>query len=196
MKKFAIIITFILLLLLATGCMQKSYAEKRNLNNHYQYLREASSLKYTTAENNLINSEEQFEFKLMKFYDFDKEFFTIYNRFIETTTPLLNKFNNYNTSMEDKIICSQILRENYVRFREDIKQINPPAEASNAHQYILSAISKRILFFKEFEKGVSQEKLTQLEEQSYHYENLFWDEINKIYDYYLEEIVNKNNIII
>ncbi len=36
--------------------------------------------------------------------------------------------------------------------------------------------------------------LIEIENESYFYETLFWEEINKIYDCYLKEIDKKNNL--
>jgi hypothetical protein len=191
MKKLLSILIIIGILILSVGCAQKSKA-----NNTQEYFSKVDLISYNTDENNKINQEEQFEIQLKEFYDFSQKFFQILNEHIEDITLLLEKFNNKNTNLDDKIICSRMLHEKYEKFSDDLKQINPPDEASKAYQFILNAISKRILFFEGFEKGTSIDTLIEIEKEAYYYEMLFWEEIDKIYDHYLGEINRKNTISI
>ena len=188
-RKLLTILIIIGILILSVGCTQKIKD-----NNPQEYFSKVDLISYSTDKNNEINPEEQFEIQLKEFYNFSQKFFPILNDQIEDITLLLEKFNNENTALDDKIIYSRMLREKYEKFSDDLKQINPPEVASKAYQFILNAISKRILFFKEFEKGTSIDTLIEIEKEAYYYEVLFWEEIDKIYNNYLGEI-NKKNII-
>lgn len=163
-----------------------SCAKKDADNNSQDYFSKADLLKYGLNEKSEMNPREQFEIQLKEFHDFSREFFSVWDNHIEATTPLLKKFNNKDTILDDKIMYSGMLREKYEKFSDDIKQITPPPEAAKAYQYALNAISKRILFFKEFEKGTSIYQLTEIENEAYLYETLFWEEIDNIYNHFDE----------
>ncbi len=189
MRKLLTILIIMGLFSLSVGCVQKSRD-----NNSQEYFREADFVSYSIGESNEVNQEEQFGIQLREFYDFSKKFFSVCNDHIEDMTILLEKFNNKDITLSDKIECSRKLYEKYEEFSDDLKQINPPEEASEAYRLILNAISKRILFFKEFEKGTSVDTLIEIEKEAYSYEVLFWQEIDKIYDHYLGEINRENTI--
>ena len=187
-KKLFIVSILIGVSILTLGCSQKSEE-----NDSGQYFSETDLIVYNTDENsdenNIISPVEELEIQLKEFYDFSKKFFTIWNDHIESTTQLLEKFNDKNTTLDDKIIYSRILYEKYEKFDEDLKQIIPPIEAHTAYQYAQNAISKRILFFKEFEKGTGMYELIEIENEAYLYETLFWEEMDKIYTHFDEMIV-------
>lgn len=187
MKKIFIILFILGIIILSASCAKKT------ADNNQEYISKTDRIVFNTNSNNEINSEEQFDINLKQFYNFSQRFFSIWNDHIEATTSLLEKFNNDTTSLSDKIIYSRMLVEKYEKFNDDLKQITFPSEASKAYEYTLNAISKRILFFKEFEKETSMDTLIEIENEAYFYESLFWEEINKIYDYYLKEIDKKNN---
>jgi len=178
--------------ILSAGCtLQKSID-----NDPKENFSKVDLVSYSKIENDKVNQEEQFEIQLRDFYNFSKKFFPILNGHVDGISQLLEKFNDQNTTFNDKIICSWMLCEKYERFSDDLKQIDPPEEALKAYQLILSAISKRILFFKEFEKGTNIDSLIEIEKEAYYYEENFWEEIDKIYDHYLGKISKENNISI
>jgi hypothetical protein len=177
---------FTFLIIIGIFILSTSYAQKSEVDNAQEYFNNADLLKYNTDENNEINPKEQFEIQLKEFHDFSQKFFSIWNVHIETTTLLLEKFNNEDTTLDDKIIYSRMLREKYERFNDDLRQITPPPEASKAYQCALDAISKRILFFKEFEKGTNVYTLIEIENEAYFYEALFWEEMDKVYSHFDE----------
>ena len=180
-KKLFIVLIITGISILTMGCAQKSED-----NAPGEYFSEADLLMYNTDKNNVTSPKEQFEIQLKEFYDFSKKFFSTWNDHIEDTAVLLEKFNNDNITLDAKIIYSRMLREKYERFGDEIKQITPPPEASKAYEYALNAISKRILFFKEFEKGTSIYSLIEIENKAYFYESLFWEEMDKIYNHFDE----------
>jgi hypothetical protein len=191
-KKLFIVSILIGLSVLILGCSQKS--EEKDSG---QYFSETDLATYNadenTDENDAISPETELEIQLKEFYEFSKKFFSIWNGHIESTTELLGKFNDKNTTLDDKIIYSRVLYEKYEKFDEDLKQITPPSEASNAYRYALNAISKRILFFKEFEKGTGMYELIEIENEAYLYETLFWEEMDKIYTNF-DEMITKMGI--
>ncbi len=175
-----------IILIMGVFILSISCAKKDADNNSQDYFSKADLLKYGLNEKSEMNPREQFEIQLKEFHDFSREFFSVWDNHIEATTPLLKKFNNKDTILDDKIMYSGMLREKYEKFSDDIKQITPPPEAAKAYQYALNAISKRILFFKEFEKGTSIYQLTEIENEAYLYETLFWEEIDNIYNHFDE----------
>ena len=98
MRKLFLIIVLTAIFGLSVGCMQKNDIVESQ-NNNTQYFVKADLVNYNTIENeDEINDEEQFEAKLREFYDFTQEFFQIWNKHIEGTTEVFDKFNNINTS--------------------------------------------------------------------------------------------------
>jgi len=195
LRKLFIILIILGVVILSAGCVQKNDV-RNSKDNNQEYSSKVNLITYSTGENNEINQEEQFEVQLKEFYDFTQRFFPIWNNHIEDTAILLEKFNNKNTNLDDKIIYSEMLCEKYEKFNDNLRQIVPPPEASEAYQYILKAISKRILFFREFIKGTNMDMVIEIENEAYSYENLFWGEIDKIYDHYLGKIDKINNMSI
>jgi hypothetical protein len=194
MKKLFLIIVLAAILSLTVSCIQKNDIAKSQ-NNGTQYFVKADLVNYNAIENEEeINDEEQFEVQLREFYDFTQEFFPIWDKHIKETTEIFDKFNNINTSHSDKIICSTILIEKYKKFSDDLNRINPPLEASKAYDFSLNSISKRILFFEEFKRGTSVQELIEIGKEANFYETLFWDEIDKIFEYYLGKMDKTNNI--
>ena len=177
MRKLLTILIVMGIFILSTGCTKKD-----ENNSSLEYFNEADLIKYSSNKNNEMDAKEQFKVQLGKFSDFSKKFFSIWKDHIEKTTQLLEKFNNENITLDEKVLYSQMLLEKYEKFNDDLKQITPPPEASRAYHYALSAISKRILFFKEFEKGTNVYTLTEIENEAYLYETLFWEEIDNIYN--------------
>jgi len=113
MRKLFSILIIIGIFILSIGCAQKSED-----NNPQEYFSKANLLIYNTNENNETNPKEQFEIQLKEFYDFRQKFFSIWNDHIEATTLLLEKFNNENITLDDKIIYSRMLREKYEKFSD------------------------------------------------------------------------------
>lgn len=191
-KKLLIVSILTGLFIFALGCSQKSEE-----NDPGQYFNETDLIVYNTDENtdedNKIGPVEELEIQLREFYDFSKKFFEIWNGHIESTAQLLEKFNDKNAILDDKIIYSRILYEKYEKFDEDLKQITPPIEAHSAYQYALNAISQRKLFFEEFEKGTGMYELIEIENEAYIYETLFWEEMDKIYTHF-DEMITKLGI--
>lgn len=135
-------------------------------------------------EEDKITIFRQFQTQLTEFYDFSHEFFAVWDYHIEDTEGLFEKFNNSQTPIEQRIIYAGMLRQKYEKFGNALMQITPPPEASQAHQYALAAISKRIEFFAGFEQGKDMSVLMEIKDDSYFYEMLFWEEIDSIYDYF------------
>lgn len=191
MKKILIILAIAGILILSVGCVG---CEQKINNNPQKYSRKADPVIFGMSRSGEIKTEK-FEIQMKEFNDFSKEFFSIWDDHIEAVTPLLDEFNNENTILEDKINCSRILGEEYEKFNNNLEKITPPLEVSRAYQYVLNAISKRMLFFKEFEKGTSINTLIEIEKEAYSSEQLFWNEIDNIYNHYIEEIDKKNSIL-
>ena len=194
MRKLFIILIIIGVLIVSSGCVQYDDEQKSTQIKPVEYLSSTKLIRYNISGNSEINPKKQFDSELKEFHDFTMIFFPIWNEHIESTAPILEKFNSAGTNLEDKIIYSKLLAEKYEIFRDKVIKITPPVVTSKAYQYSLNTISQRILFFNEFEKGTSISTLIEIENEAYLYEVLFWEEIDKIYNLYLEEIDKKNII--
>jgi hypothetical protein len=169
MKRLPAILLMATIFILSVGCT------KENADIHSQeYFHRADFLGYSSDKNNKVESKDEFEDQLKNFHCFSQEFFSIWDDHVENIAALLEKFNDENTALNEKL-------------DDSLKQIMPPPEASKAYQYALDAISKRILFLKEFEKGASINELIEIENEAYIYELLFWEEMDNIYNYFDEE---------
>jgi hypothetical protein len=191
MKKILTILVIAGILMLSVGFA--GCAQKVN-NNSQKYSVSADPVVFGVVDKTNEIKPEKFEIQMKEFYEFSQEFFSIWDDHIETVTPFLDEFNNENTILEDKIDCSVMISEEYKKFNNNLKQITPPPEALKAYQYIINAVSKRILFFEEFEKGTGINTLIEIEKEAYSFERLFWNEIDNIYNHYIEEIDKKNII--
>jgi hypothetical protein len=182
MKRLPAILLMATIFILSVGCT------KENADIHSQeYFHRADFLGYSSDKNNKVESKDEFEDQLKNFHCFSQEFFSIWDDHVENIAALLEKFNDENTALNEKIIYSKMLLKEYEKLDDSLKQIMPPPEASKAYQYALDAISKRILFLKEFEKGASINELIEIENEAYIYELLFWEEMDNIYNYFDEE---------
>ena len=101
---------------------------------------------------------------------------------------MLDDFNG-STIFEEKIKCSRILEQKYLEFKVNLEDIKPPSIALPAKNLAIEAVSYRILFFKKFNENAPVEELNEIENQAYLAETIFWEEIDKIYKYFDEEIV-------
>jgi hypothetical protein len=176
MKK--LLIAIIGILILSTACSMEG--EDRGTPG---YLKHTGPVVNYNEDNELM-PVRQFETRVRGFYDFSQRFFTVWDHHVEDTAPLLEKFNDEHTTPEEKIEYSRVLGEKYREFRNKLLQINPPPEASRAYGYALDSVAKRILFFEEFEKGATIDKLITLRNEAYQHEALFWEEIDRIYDHF------------
>jgi hypothetical protein len=193
MRKLLTILALIIVLIFFTGCMQNV---NRQSGDDIDFYQNSANTYYAEFESFAINKNDpdiQMEIKLKKFLDFSKEIFPIIDNNIKETAPILEKFNS-NNDPDEKILLTGILYNKYIEFKKDINKIVPPPEAYKAYQYLLDSISGRILLFKKYEEGEFTDSLIMIKNESYLYENLFWDEMNRIYDQYLEEIDQKNVI--
>ncbi len=127
---------------------------------------------------------EDFKRKIKRFYDFSQEFFPVWAHHIEGTSMLLEQFNSSDLAVEDKIEYAAVLEEKYIDFRDDLLELTPPPEASKAYGYAMDIVSKRILIFEGVKDGADVHRLAEMEAKSYMLEDLFWEEIDNIYDYF------------
>ncbi|MGM0365003.1 MAG: hypothetical protein ACQEP5_00535 [Actinomycetota bacterium] len=176
-RKLIVTLVLIGIFVLSAGCAQ-------NNGDSPKYLSQADLLIYSLDENDEMDQSRQFETQLKEFYEFSQEFFTVWTQYIEESEFLLEKFNNENTPRDEKLAYSQDLRKKYEKFSHDLMQITPPPEASKAYQYALDAIAKRIMFLEKFEQVTDTNTLAEIENEAYFTESLFWEEIDKIYDYF------------
>jgi hypothetical protein len=185
MHKLTTLLIIIVLIFFLIGC---NYSD--NENNLKEYFSEEDLVSYSIAESNPKTTLEDFTFELLEFYDFTKEFFLVWDDYVEDTSLLLEKFNNENTTFKEKIMYSRLLRQKYENFHYNLEQIVPPSNAEDVHRLALGALSKRILFFEEFEKETDIDILKNIEHEAYLYESLFWDELDKIYAYFEKTAVH------
>ena len=164
------------------GCVKKDYIVISEPGFNQDILTEKS-----------LNIEKQttfteFKDELEDFKSFSDELFPIWTDNINRTSSILDDFNG-STIFEEKIKCSRILEQKYLEFKGDLENIKPPSIALQANNLAIEAVSYRILFFKKFNENAPVEELNEIENQAYLAETIFWEEIDKIYKYFDEEIV-------
>ena len=79
-----------------------------------------------------------------------------------------------------------------MEFEINLENIKPPAIAEKAYNIAVEAVSYRVLFFKKFNENAPIKELNELEGKAYIAEAGFWDEIDRIYNYFDEEMVRLN----
>ena len=164
------------------GCVKKDYSAILEPGSNQDILREKS-----------LNIEKQttfteFKDELKDFKSFSDELFPIWSDHINRTSSMLDDFNS-STNFEEKIKYSKMLEQKYLEFKVNLEDIKPPSIALQANNLAIEAVSYRILFFKKFNENVPIEELNEIENQAYLAETSFWEEIDKIYKYFDEEIV-------
>jgi hypothetical protein len=178
----AAILIFICVLVALAGCAKKDYSE---------YKEQGFSQDILAEKNSSIDKQTNFtELKgeLEEFKSFSDKLFPMWLDYIDRTSALVDDFNS-STILEEKARCSRILEKNYSEFKADLENVKPPAIATRAHNLAFDAVSYRELFFKKFNENAPIEELNQIENQAYLAEAGFWEEIDKIYKYFDEEIV-------
>jgi hypothetical protein len=187
MKTIITIIIFLLICasVILIGCVKKDYSEYKKPGFN-QAIIKVKSLN--------INEKTTFiEFKdeLVEFKSFNDEFFPIWADHIDRISSILDDF-NASTIFEEKAECSKILEQRYMEFEVNLENIKPPAIAEKAYNIAVEAVSYRVLFFKKFNENAPVKELNELEGKAYIAEAGFWDEIDRIYDYFDEEITRLN----
>jgi hypothetical protein len=185
MKRLIVFLIIFTLSLFYLGCSKESTGI-----DILEYSGGLELLEYDIDKNILIDQNihttKKFEEQLKDFYEFSQEFFFVWNEHIEDSNLLFEKFNNVDTTLKEKITYARLIREKYMIFKDELNQITPPNIASVAYHCALDSISKRILFLKKFEEGADLQTLIKIEKEAYLYETLFWEELEKIYNYFDE----------
>jgi len=184
MKTIITILIFLLVCVsvILIGCVKKDYSAISEPGFNQDIIAEKS-----------LNIEKQttfteFKDELKSFKSFSDELFPIWIDHINRTSSMLDDFNG-STIFEEKIKCSRILEQKYLEFKVNLEDIKSPSIALQAKNLAIEAVSYRILFFKKFNENAPVEELNEIENQAYLAETIFWEEIDKIYKYFDEEIV-------
>ncbi|MHB1346143.1 MAG: hypothetical protein ACYCXK_01520 [Candidatus Humimicrobiaceae bacterium] len=125
--------------------------------------------------------------ELENFKSYSDEFFAVWMENKNTSYPMIENFNNCSI-LEEKINTSRLLEDKYLEFKSSIENIRPPAIAVPASRSAIEAVSLRILFFEKFSESASIDELKDIEDQAYIAEIELWDEFDRIYKYFDEEI--------
>ena len=183
MKTIIKILIFLLVCIsvILVGCVKKDYSVISKPGFNQEILTEKS-----------LNIEKQttfteFKGELEDFKSFSDELFPIWLDHIDRTSSILEDFDG-STIFEEKIKDSKILEQKYLEFEFKLENIKPPSIALQANKFAINAVSYRVLFFKKFNENAPVEELNEIENQTYLAEASFWEEIDKIYKYFGEEI--------
>lgn len=190
MKLLAIIISIFVLVLLM-GCGTKEYSQYEEPGFNEDTLKEISL--NTVGETTLIAFKDELE----DFKSFSDEFFPIWLDHINSTSYLLDDFNNSDV-LEEKSRCSVVLEQRYLEFKSNLGNIEPPSIALKAYNMAVEAVSHRALFFKMFNENAPASKLSEIENEAYLAEASFWEEIDNIYIYFdqeMEKLKDEDNSI-
>ena len=187
MKTIITIIIFLLICVsvILIGCVKKDYSEHEEpgFNN--------AILKEVNLEIGKQTTFTEFKDELGQFKSFSDELFPIWAGHIDRTSTILDDF-NASTIFEEKAEYSKILEQRYMEFEINLENIKPPAIAEKAYNIAVEAVSYRVLFFKKFNKNAPINELNEIEGKAYIAESGFWDEIDRIYNYFDKEMARLN----
>lgn len=183
MKTIITIIIFLLIFVsvILIGCVKKDYSTV----SEPVFSQDILAVKSLNIEKQTTFTE--FKDELEDFKSFSDELFPIWLDHIDRTSSILDDF-NANTISEEKIKDSKILEQKYLEFEFKLENIKPPSIALHANKFAINAVSYRVLFFKKFNENAPIEELNEIEHQAYLAEASFWEEIDKIYKYFGEEV--------
>jgi hypothetical protein len=193
MKNLIKILILILLcvLFILLGCAKKEYS---TIDKENELLKQGTNREIVEVKS--IEFEKQtsytgFKNELEEFKLFSDEFFSIWADHINRTSSMLDDFNSSDI-LEEKLKYSEILEQDYSDFEIKLENIKPPDIAKTAHNLAVEAVSYRVLFFQNINKNAPINELNKLENQAYLAEASFWEEINRIYEYFDEEFATLN----
>ena len=180
-KAKALILILIFVSAVLMGCSTKENSENKEPGFNEDTLKEIS-LK-SDSQTTLTGFKDELE----DFKSFSDEFFPIWSDHIESTSSLLDDFNN-NTILEEKARYSEVLEQRYLEFKGNLENIEPPDIALKAHNLAIESVSYRARFFKMFNENASTKELSEIENKAYLAEASFWEEIDNIYGYFDQEM--------
>lgn len=176
----------ICVLLLLMGCVKKDNSAINEDNKLSKLSATQEILEVKSLEFEKQTSYTGFKNELEEFKSFSDEFFSIWADHINKTSSVLDDFNSSNIQ-EEKFKYSEILEQDYSDFEIKLENIKPPDIAKTAHKFAVEAVSCRVLFFKKINANAPIDELNKLENQAYLAEAGFWEEIDRIYEYFDEE---------
>jgi hypothetical protein len=182
----ALILILICVLVFLMGCGTKEYSQYKEPGFNEDTLKEIS-LK-TGGETTLAGFKNELE----DFKSFSDEFFTIWLDHINSTSYLLDDFND-STILEEKARCSEVLEQRYLEFKNNLENIEPPPIALKAYSLAVETVCHRALFFKKFNENASAKELGEIENKAYLTEASFWEEIDYVYGYFDQEMERLKN---
>ena len=187
MKTIITIIIFLLIFVsvILIGCVKKDYSTV----SEPVFSQDILAVKSLNIEKQTTFTE--FKDELGQFKSFSDEFFPIWADHIDRTSSMLDDF-NASTIFEEKAECSKILEQRYMEFEVKLENIKPPAIAEKAYNIAVEAVSYRVIFFKKFNENTPVKELNEIEGKAYISEAGFWDEIDRIYNYFDEEMARLN----
>ena len=177
----ALILTLVCLFVFLIGCVKEDYIKYKEPGFSNDILKEISLdvEKQTTAA--------ELKDELGQFKSFSDELFTIWSEHISRTSSMLDDFNS-SAILEKKLVYSDSLEQKYSEFKVNLEIIEPPEIAKEAYDLAFEAVSFRVLFFKKYNENAPVRELNELEGKAYIAEAGFWDEIERIYKYFDEEL--------
>jgi hypothetical protein len=182
----ALILILVFVSVIIMGCGTKEYSQYKEVGFDKDTLKEISleSESHTTLAG--------FKDEMEDFKSFSDEFFPIWMDHINSTSSILDDFND-STILEEKIRCSEVLEQRYLEFKVNLENLEPPPIALKAYSLAVEAVSYRALFFKMFNENASVNKLSEIENKAYLTEASFWEEIDNVYSYFDQEMERLKN---
>ena len=190
-----LILVLVCVLVILMGCVKKDYSEKKDYGVVSEPGFNQDILKVKSLEIEKQTTYTELKVELEEFKSFSDEFFPIWSEHINRTSTMLDDFNS-NTIVEEKSVCSKELEQRYLEFKVNLENMKPPGIAATAYNLAVEAVSYRVTFFKKFNENAPVKELNEIESKAYIDEASFWDEIDKIYKYFDEEIVMLNIFVL
>jgi hypothetical protein len=192
-SKFTLSITVLvmLLLLFISGCSQ---IENVKINDKES----AKPIELSLQNNIKVYDIEKFKKELSEFHDFLKDFYYVWVKYSTSSQPLIEKFNDENTTIYQKNIYAEQLGNESESFLKEFSNIKIPIIAQNAYKYEYDAISKRKIAFESF-RNYNDNEFSKNITESYTNEKEFWKEIDRIFkeiDLQAKEMGIGNNPVI
>ena len=179
----ALILILICISVTLMGCGIKEYSENKELGFDKDIIKEID------LKSNTITG---FKDELEDFKSFRGKFFPIWLDHINSTSSMLEDFNN-SSIFEEKAMYSLQLEQSYIEFKVNLETLEPPAVALKAYNLVIEAVSYRVLFFKKFNENAPAKELREIENKAYLTEASFWEEIDNVYIYFEKEMERLEN---
>jgi hypothetical protein len=188
-KKLFIFISIFLFILILTvsGCSSEpiyTAEEWEEIQREEEQKEEAEKKQEQIAD---------FRDRVSKHFDYVMSYWEIYDKYGETISDLIDKFNNETDNIDKKATYAELLVEKYEKYYEDYSKIKTPSFLKEAYSYRLEYLAKTKLQFKEFADKVNYEKYNEpdnwdeIQSEAQLLDSKYWNEIDIIEDSFNKE---------